>query len=1065
LLIEKLGERLEELGGNSGNKRIIQLVIFNKSLITPVGLLYYSKYFCLMRKFIVVFGFIIFLTLATATSVYFSSRDSSRPSHSSSQTTRQIERVSLSLTNNLKQSPSIEATKIPEFVYKLPDHRFDSILAAASNKIGSLVQANIVHIAYAKAKIDATVSVDKEKRELVVNPQDVSHFQPGLYRLSLTLRTLEGQVTVEQDFTWGVIAVNTNKSIYKPQETAKIGIGVLNDKGDTLCMSGLFNHVDALSMAITDPQGNETNFSIKDKTIIDSGKCTANSVTNDADFQATYQTKTSGIYQVKVTAVVYGRQRQIEDYFKVDPTVQFDVERTSFPTRIYPLAPYPVTFTVTARKDYQGNIEDVVPSFFSIEHVDDNGRIEKDGDFTKIVWNTKLTAGKAKTFSYFINFPRVSPEFYLIGPITIGNFTEARQWQIASDAINSSSGLVTYEDGAISATWYRTWTGSAFNAQNSMSATPADSRWFSEKSSPITGEKLVAVLDNTGLTIYVFRWNGSTWTQDFTVTTNVVTSRKMDLAYEQVSGDALFVYSDATNTIKYRKRVNGSWDGASSTAGTATAPKSWIKMVSQKSTNSILLGYVNTSNQVGAMIWDGDTNTWNNEIQDIGHVAASGNAEETFAIAWETQSQAAMIMWATASSTIEYQRFDGSSWSGDTTGVSGYAANVDWVTAGSDDRSTSNDIAIGTMNTGATPRCDFAVWDGSSWTRYTATSITCRSNADRGINVAFEHGTGQAVWVYNSSTATTQLSYLTWTSGGGFVTHGTVDGTTETTPLSIQMYSDPNSVGIIVIYDRPDTGTPANAAVWDREWDGSSWSAPGAGNGGSPLLTNIQPASGENDEAFGFGFDLNLETQAAYRWFGNLNVADGGATLPSLTAQDTPYTLTQANQTFRLRMLLYYPDALATATNRQYNLQYVDPGTGTCDNPTGGTPSTWTSVPTSGGQISFNNNLNLNSGDNIATNSADPTYQGTKIEYQDYQESNPFTNSRTNIIGGETSIWDFSLIDNTTFDRVAQTFCFRIARSNGLVLTITKYPQLTTAALNDVKVQGGTLIKGGTKVQ
>jgi len=53
-------------------------------------------------------------------------------------------------------------------------------------------------------------------------------------------------------------------------------------------------------------------------------------VTNDADFQATYLTKTAGIYQMKVTAVVYGREREIEDYFKVDPSVQFDVERTSF---------------------------------------------------------------------------------------------------------------------------------------------------------------------------------------------------------------------------------------------------------------------------------------------------------------------------------------------------------------------------------------------------------------------------------------------------------------------------------------------------------------------------------------------------------------------------------------------------------------------------------------------------------------------------------------------------------------------------------------------------------------
>src|SRR5207249_4128364 len=107
----------------------------------------------------------------------------------------------------------------------------------------------------------------------------------------------------------------------------------------------------------------------------------------------------------------YSRQRQIVDYFKVDPNVQFDVERTSFPTRIYPVAPYPVTFTVTATQDYQGTVEDIVPAFFAIEHIDDNGQTQKDGDFTKIVWNTNLTAGQPKIFTYFIKFPMVSPEF------------------------------------------------------------------------------------------------------------------------------------------------------------------------------------------------------------------------------------------------------------------------------------------------------------------------------------------------------------------------------------------------------------------------------------------------------------------------------------------------------------------------------------------------------------------------------------------------------------------------------------------------------------------------------
>jgi len=50
------------------------------------------------------------------------------------------------------------------------------------------------------------------------------NLKPGMYHLSLQLRTIEGVVNVEQDFSWGVIAVNTNKSIYKPGETAKLDL-------------------------------------------------------------------------------------------------------------------------------------------------------------------------------------------------------------------------------------------------------------------------------------------------------------------------------------------------------------------------------------------------------------------------------------------------------------------------------------------------------------------------------------------------------------------------------------------------------------------------------------------------------------------------------------------------------------------------------------------------------------------------------------------------------------------------------------------------------------------------
>ena len=42
--------------------------------------------------------------------------------------------------------------------------------------------------------------------------------------------------------------------------------------------------------------------------------------------------------------------------------------------------------------------------------------------------------------------PDISPEFFLLGPLDIGSFKEARQWQIASDQFAGFSYNITYPD-------------------------------------------------------------------------------------------------------------------------------------------------------------------------------------------------------------------------------------------------------------------------------------------------------------------------------------------------------------------------------------------------------------------------------------------------------------------------------------------------------------------------------------------------------------------------------------------------------------------------------------------
>jgi len=251
----------------------------------------------------------------------------------------------------------------------------------------------------------------------------------------------------------------------------------------------------------------------------------------------------------------------------------------------------------------------------------------------------------------------------------------------------------------------------------------------------------------------------------------------------------------------------------------------------------------------------------------------------------------------------------------------------------------------------------------------------------------------------------------------------------------------------------------SNCQLWHREWDGSSWAAESA----NAVHANICASGDNNTLPYGFGFDRNLERLVAYRWFANSGTV---AVSSAIGTQDNPALLTTANQQFRLRLLLFSNDTIGLSL-REYKLQYVDPGAGTCASPSAGMPAIYTDVPTSGGStISFYNNTTPSDGDNLTVNgSLDPTYLGLTIRAQDYEEANNFTNT-VSAIAAETEVglWDFSLIDNTSFDREAQTFCFRVARSNDVVLQIGIYPQIATAAVDDVLIQGGTQIDGGTSI-
>ena len=286
-------------------------------------------------------------------------------------------------------------------------------------------------------------------------PKPGRNFKPGKWKLEIEMETEEAIFVIEQDFTWGVLAINVNKSIYLPNEQAYIQMGVLRDDGHTICDA-------SLKLEILDPSGNKIVFETDHETdakqnakqtrnlIERSGECDGNNVTDVPDYFSYYQVGEPGIYEMKLTNFDNGYE--IIDSFEVRESTPFDIERIG-PTRIYPPADYEMILKIKANQDFEGQIIESVPTGFDIKEqilsIKEQGQEEyiiqdtkyeiqnAEDDGKNLIWESVvLQQGDELELKYQFDAPDVSPYLYLLGPLEIGDFQEIRQWQIASDALS-----------------------------------------------------------------------------------------------------------------------------------------------------------------------------------------------------------------------------------------------------------------------------------------------------------------------------------------------------------------------------------------------------------------------------------------------------------------------------------------------------------------------------------------------------------------------------------------------------------------------------------------------------
>jgi hypothetical protein len=247
--------------------------------------------------------------------------------------------------------------------------------------------------------------------QLLVTLEPPRNFRAGKYTLQVRSAAdgeslSDSQLVYVQDFTWGVLAFNPDSDVYAPGEIGRLQVGVLDDEGVTLCDADV-------TIAITAPSGGVDTLSTANGRVRRNPDCRDKAVTDIPDYAADTTFGERGTYVFTITAQTPNGQRVMTERINVVGRALPNVVRHAV-TRIYPLAEYTMRFSFTPSHTFEGSVTEHVPSSFKIRNPDPPATVDPwDDDTLAITWKQRWEAGRT------YDAPDVSPEFYLLGPLTV----------------------------------------------------------------------------------------------------------------------------------------------------------------------------------------------------------------------------------------------------------------------------------------------------------------------------------------------------------------------------------------------------------------------------------------------------------------------------------------------------------------------------------------------------------------------------------------------------------------------------------------------------------------------
>ncbi|HVZ62054.1 MAG TPA: LamG-like jellyroll fold domain-containing protein, partial [Candidatus Nitrosotalea sp.] len=345
-------------------------------------------------------------------------------------------------TTSLAVTPSINATQKSYSITDSPDFQYQYFTDSQMHKLTKTIKSSAK-----KSQVDSwqdsekTISVDvigpdgktvsaksminemrQGKYDIKVSPERSVH--PGIYTIKVTMIKDGKKFVTTSQYSWGLVSLNTNKSIYKPGETANFTIVVLNSTGNSVCNSDI-------SMTIKGPQSSITTLS-SGNGIVPQSQCGL--------YSANYTVNAEGNYTVDISASTQTGVATFETSFLSQSAFPYDIVRDA-DSKIDPID-NPNYFNVTIHvKSFTGSgpvtIKESVPSVFNVTT---DGSVSQVNDTKIITWNKYLQQNNTSvTYSYSV--PLQYPQLYALGKAQItqqnSTFVEARNWYVAVDPATS----------------------------------------------------------------------------------------------------------------------------------------------------------------------------------------------------------------------------------------------------------------------------------------------------------------------------------------------------------------------------------------------------------------------------------------------------------------------------------------------------------------------------------------------------------------------------------------------------------------------------------------------------